>query len=670
MPPPSGSDTRPAPADRQNLYVYNGGFLTQARVRRILDLSGYDIRIGAPGPGDMVGVWGQSPTAPRGEAVAERRNSPILRVEDAFLRSVLPGRAGAPALGLFLDSAGVHFDAKTPSALEQMLATDALDDTALLNRARVAVERLQFHHLSKYNAFDPDLAVPEPGYVLVIDQSYDDASVLASGGTKARFREMLAFAEIENPGARILVKSHPDTLAGLREGYFSAQDVAGRAALFTAPVSPWKLLEGAVAVYTWSSQMGFEAIFAGHNPRVFGQPIYAGWGLTRDENPPPQRSRKLTRAQLFAAVMIKAATWYDPYRDKLCTLEQVIDTLEAQARAWRDDHQGWHAAHMSRWKHRHMQQFFGKYQKVTFSHSLPPAPDKPRMAWASKTTPAPDLTLVEDGFLRSRGLGAKLIPPLSLALDDLGIYYDPSQESRLEHLISSAPTLPGHAVERAARLIRRLEAEKLTKYNLPAGDMAELPPGHRILVPGQVEDDASILRGCPNEDSNLALLKRCRAETPNAVILYKPHPDVSAGLRRGALSQAEARQYADVILEDANPAQLIDQVTEVWTLTSLLGFEALLRGRAVTCLGQPFYAGWGLTRDLGPPIPRRTARPDLTALVHAVLIAYPRYLDPVTGLPCPVEVAAERLATGALPPRSPLHGLAAKLQSLIKNRRG
>jgi capsular polysaccharide export protein len=38
---------------------------------------------------------------------------------------------------------------------------------------------------------------------------------------------------------------------------------------------------------------------------------------------------------------------------------------------------------------------------------------------------------------------------------------------------------------------------------------------------------------------------------------------------------------------------LINQVNEVWTMTSLLGFEALIRGKSVTCLGLPFYCGWG-----------------------------------------------------------------------------
>jgi capsular polysaccharide export protein len=78
--------------------------------------------------------------------------------------------------------------------------------------------------------------------------------------------------------------------------------------------------------------------------------------------------------------------------------------------------------------------------------------------------------------------------------------------------------------------------------------------------------------------------------------------------------------------------------------TSLAGFEALMRGKKVTTYGVPFYAGWGLTDDLGPVPARRTAKRTLDELVAATLLIYPRYLDPVTGLPCPAEVAVARLS--------------------------
>jgi capsular polysaccharide export protein len=191
-----------------------------------------------------------------------------------------------------------------------------------------------------------------------------------------------------------------------------------------------------------------------------------------------------------------------------------------------------------------------------------------------------------------------------------------------------------------------------------------------VLVPGQVEDDASILRGAGTVRTNLGLLQAARAAYPEAVLIYKPHPDVEAGLRRGALGAEDIKGLADLIATKADPIALIEGCDAVVTMTSLLGFEALLRGKPVTCLGAPFYAGWGLTTDLGPVPDRRLRAPDghplprpgLLALVHAALIAYPRYYDPVSRGPCPPEVVVERLASGQDAPRGLGLRLLAKLQ--------
>lgn len=631
--------------DLQRLYVYSGGFLTQNRVRRILRLAGWDIRIGLPGPGDWVGVWGQSPTARRGAVVAGRRASHMLRVEDPFLRSVQTGREGEPPLGLLLDRKGVHFDASAPSDLEDLLARHPLDDTALLDRARDCMAWLGAAHISKYNDFDPARALPDAPYVLVIDQTRGDAALPVDA--MALFREMLVFARLENPGARIVIKAHPEATAGHRAGHFGPDLAAPDITWLRDPVSPWALFEGATAVYTMSSLLGFEAIMAGHRPRVFGQPFYAGWGLTQDENPVARRTRRLTRAQLFAAAMILYPTWYDPYRKRIGRLEDVIAALEAQSRARREDRAGYVAGGMRMWKRPHLRRFFGPRLRFASTPAKAMATAKAAklrpLIWAGAAGDHADVVRVEDGFLRSRGLGAALVPPMSLVADDLGIYYDASRPSRLEMLISARASLPDHARKRAEALIARITDARLSKYNLTLPPLPDLPEGRRILVAGQVEDDASIRLGAGAVHSNGALLQAARAVNPDAVILYKPHPDIEAGLRPGAIDGADA----DMILRDADPIQLIEAVDEVWTITSLLGFEALLRNRPVACLGTPFYAGWGLTRDLGDIPDRRRARPDIVALAHAVLIDYPRYHDPVSGLPCPVEVALDRLEAGA-----------------------
>lgn len=725
MAKPVETDAAAGEAPRRLSY-FNAGFLRQPRLRRIMALAGHPlVPLRRP---DVAGVavWGRSPYAARGEAVAAAHGLPLFRLEDAFLRSIRPGRSGEPPLGLLIDDLGVHFDAASPSRLEQILGHHPLDDSNLLRRARAGMGRVRASHLSKYNNFDPTHPAPPAGYVLVVDQTRGDASIRHGGASEVTFAEMLVAAKLDHPTARILIKTHPETLAGHRPGHFGPVDCDARTTLFADPCSPHDLLDGAIAVYTVSSQLGFEAILAGHRPQVFGQPFYAGWGLTADRQPLLRRGRKLTPAQLFAAAMILAPVWYDPCRDRLCSFEEALDQLEAETRAFRADRSGHVATGMRLWKRGPLQAFFGREKRLTFADPpekaarLAEARGQSLLIWAGRApegfAPPVPVLRVEDGFLRSRGLGADLVAPLSLVTDDLGIYYDPTRPSRLEDLIR-APLPPGGAA-RAEALVARLTALRLSKYNLAArSDLPPRPEGARmILVPGQVEDDASIRLGCGAIRSNLGLLQATRAANPQALIVYKPHPDVEAGLRPSALPPDALQGLADFIAPQADPISLIDHADEVWTLTSTLGFEALLRGKPVTCLGAPFYAGWGLTTDLSPApaganqieftepksgafasglgsahpalahpgpeapprsmIPERRLRaPDghplprvtLAHLAYAALIAYPRYYDPESRRPCPPEVILDRLASGQAPRRSLANRLLAKAQGALSS---
>ena len=107
-----------------------------------------------------------------------------------------------------------------------------------------------------------------------------------SGADRNRFLEILFVAQEEHPGARIVIKTHPETAQGHRQGHFRTGDGGPNAEMLDRAVSPWALFKGAIAVYTVSSTMGFEAIFAGHKPRVFGQPFYEGWGADSGCNAP------------------------------------------------------------------------------------------------------------------------------------------------------------------------------------------------------------------------------------------------------------------------------------------------------------------------------------------------------------------------------------------------
>lgn len=253
---------------------------------------------------------------------------------------------------------------------------------------------------------------------------------------------------------------------------------------------------------------------------------------------------------------------------------------------------------------------------------------------------------VEDGFIRSAGLGADCVPPLSIVVDRVGVHFDPSGPSELEELLQAGNFTPD-VLERAIDLRRLIVQSGISKYGAGSAPLERRDANRRhVLVPGQVEDDRAVLCCGGPVLTNLDLLERARAQEPGAYIIYKPHPDVEAGHRAGAIPDTDCLAIADEVVRDQPISALIDLVDELHVNSSLAGFEALLRSKPVTTHGMPFYAGWGLTRDLGDVPARRTAKRSLDELVAAVLLLYPRYLDPVTGLPCPPEVLVRRIAEG------------------------
>jgi len=238
---------------------------------------------------------------------------------------------------------------------------------------------------------------------------------------------------------------------------------------------------------------------------------------------------------------------------------------------------------------------------------------------------------MEDGFVRSVGLGSDFIRPLSLVLDECGVYFDPTQPSDLERILA-AGGFSEDELQRARQVREFIVANGITKYNLEPRETADWANAGRevVLVPGQVEDDASIRLGCSGVKTNLCLLQAARRAHPDAFVVYKPHPDVITGNRAGKVALAEARSCADHIETHLSVVSCIEACDVVHTMTSLSGFDALLRGKRVVVYGQPFYAGWGLTEDVGAEdgaFLRRKSRLTLDELVTGVLLRYPLYWD-------------------------------------------
>ncbi len=236
---------------------------------------------------------------------------------------------------------------------------------------------------------------------------------------------------------------------------------------------------------------------------------------------------------------------------------------------------------------------------------------------------------VEDGFVRSVGLGSDYTPPASLVIDKTGIYYDPRIPSDLEIILQSHD-FDESLLDRAKQIQQLLVEQAISKYNVGRALDARFieQSGRRtvILIPGQVEDDASILKGCVDIKCNAELIREVRRLNPTAFIIYKPHPDVVSGNRRGGVASQITAACCDAVLEDVSITDCLAWADEVHTLTSLVGLEALMRGCKVVCYGLPFYAGWGLTTDKHA-LSRRTRRVGLYELIAATYILYPRYID-------------------------------------------
>ncbi|MBX7248818.1 MAG: capsular polysaccharide biosynthesis protein [Caulobacteraceae bacterium] len=644
-------------------------------VRAIPHLAAYlpecgQLRLSAtPGPGvDSVAGWGIKPTSRYARQLAARRKLTYLALEDGFLRSVGLGEAGAPPLSLVVDDLGVYYDARRPSRLEALLQDDRNFTPALRERAGRALRRLVELGLSKTNAAPPlpsgHLGEKVRRRVLVMDQTFGDAAIEGGLADQSSFDRMLAAAIADEPDAEILVRRHPATAAGLKRGWLP-QDLPSRVAPLDLPCSIGSLLAEVDAVYTVTSLAGFEALMRGLPVRCFGTPFYAGWGATRDDAPAPRRTARRSVEEIFAAAYILYARYVDPLTGLRCEIETAIERL-AELRDRADLNAGFTAAlGFAPWKHGAARTLlYSPYGATRFFETADRAVKAAESSggrvvfWAGRETTAISATLarsaapvlrMEDGFVRSRGLGSDFHRAASAVLDDLGVYYDATRPSRLEVLLE-AGIQDRALVARAGRLREQLVAGGVTKYNLAAGP----DPGHdwpsqrfRLLVVGQVENDKSIEKGCEDVRTNLDLLRAARLAHPDAFLVYKPHPDTETGNRPGDVSDREALGVADAVARGVGIEACLNATDGLACMTSLAGFEALLRGKPVWTFGRPFYAGWGLTKD-ALDFPRRTRRLQLDELVAGALILYPLYVHPELGLPCGPETVVKALA--ARPP--------------------
>ncbi|MGI7417857.1 capsular polysaccharide biosynthesis protein, partial [Campylobacter jejuni] len=567
------------------------------------------------------------------------------------------------------DDIGIYYDATMPSKLENLLNTCEFKDEEI-KQAKKAIELIKKYKISKYNN---NLDIPDNYFqkdekrVLIITQTANDASLEFGLAKDFKTLDMIKDAIKENPKSTIYIKIHPDVLSGKKQSDLDLNSLPKECILITENFNPIALLEFFDKVYTKTSGMGFEALMQECECICYGMPFYAGWGLTKDKLECKRRMQKRSLEEVFYAAYILYSEYFNPYLNQKSNIFDTIQTLAKYKDIEKVNSNKLFMLGFTLWKRHFIKPFFkAKDNEIIFLNSIKSLvryklkEDDKFFIWGKKydentlknlllvkakeqnlTNFTPKVSLVEDGFIRSISLGSDLTRPFSLIVDDKGLYIDPNKPSKLEELLQNE-IFDENMLNRAKNIIKILLENRFSKYNGLKHENLKInaKTGQKIiLIPAQVEDDASMILGGFGL-STLDLLKEVRSKNQDAYIIFKPHPDVLSGNRVGLKDETLILEFCDEIVKDCSIDSAIKIADEIHTITSTSGFDALLRAKKVFTYGMPFYAGWGLTKDKYR-CERRTRKLSLEELVAGALIAYPRYINPKTKTLCEIEVCLD-----------------------------
>lgn len=602
--------------------------------------------------------WGRKKSGLKAISLAKKHKGSFLLLEDGFIRSLNLGIYNSPSFSIVEDDIGIYYDSNEASRLENLLNNHTFD-SLLLQKAKKAIALIQKYEITKYNN---TLEIPKNFFkkhekrVLIITQVDKDASLKYGQALSFSTNDMIQDAINENKDAKIYIKIHPDVLSGKRKSDFDLNLLPENCELISKNYNPIALLKYFSKVYTKTSTMGFEALILGCQCVCYGLPFYAGWGLTIDKLVCQRRKAKRTLEEVFAASYLLYPRYFNPYLNQKSDIFDTIYTLNRYKNIEKINSKRLFFLGFALWKRKFIKPFFkAQTNKIIFVDSIKAlfkfniTKEDKFFIWGYKFKKEElrkyfkenQIYFVEDGFIRSISLGSDLTRAFSLVVDSKSFYVDPSKESDLENILQNYE-FDENLIQRARNLIEKLKVNKISKYNGLKHQELFLKADKNqkvILIPAQVEDDVSMILGGMGFNTK-DLIKEVRLKNPKAYIIFKPHPDVLSGNRKGLKDERIILEFCDEIIKDVSIDSAINVSDEIHTITSTSGFDALLRGKKVFTYGLPFYAGWGLTQDKHN-ITRRTRKLSIEELVAATLIIYPRYINPINKHLCEIEVTLD-----------------------------
>lgn len=596
-------------------------------------------------------VWGRGKETNRvAEEEAKARNIPILRLEDGLIRSF---SLEEHSFSLYKSEQGIYYDATEQSNVESLLNSNWRPTNEEVYEYELCLELIKKYKISKYNSAKdcPKDFIPksEKGKILLVDQTYGDKSIEYGLADENSFKEMFNYALSLSDDNDIYIKEHPEVHIGKKRGYLrdiynnSDEESRRKIKIINDDYNGVSVLENFDKVFVVTSQMGFDALLRNKEVFCFGVPFYSNWGVTKDFKKLERRTQHRSVAEIFIAMMFKYTTYVNPFDGSLGRLENVLEYISLQKR---------HSNNMDVvlyktkfWKKISLSRFlqFKKNKFVFCSKKVKEFKNELVATWGvDNYQEIKDLNhkcCVEDGFIRSVGLGSDIQEPISLVVDKGGIYFNPNNMSDLEQILNTEK-FTKYEIRKGKEAIDLLLNKKITKYNIGinGNHLKELKEKNKdkkvILVPGQVESDASIKYGAKKIKTNIQLLNEVSKNNTGALIIYKPHPDVLSGNRKGENPEYEIESlkklYPNIIYHIEKSANILDCfeiADEVHVITSTSGLEAILRNKKVFTYGLPFYGGYGLTTDY-ESYPRKRKHLSKEELILGCYVLYPRYMLP------------------------------------------
>ncbi|MBF7044466.1 capsular polysaccharide export protein, LipB/KpsS family, partial [Campylobacter volucris] len=249
--------------------------------------------------------------------------------------------------------------------------------------------------------------------------------------------------------------------------------------------------------------------------------------------------------------------------------------------------------------------------------------------------------IIEDGFIRSLGIGLTKEEALSITLSGDTAYYDCKKISNFEKCLNSNEIFSDKNISDAKKAISFITNNFISKYN-DAKFLYQTIGKHnsKVLVIDQRFGDASVEYGGASKEDFDIMLNDAVNDNPKSDIIIKRHPDAVKANKGSYFSDDYIENYQNkdrliLIDYDVHPHELIMMCDKIYVVTSGLGFEALMYNKEVLCYGIPYYSGWGITIDK-KKLSRRSKKRNLYEIFYVAYIKYSRYYSPKLNSQCTI----------------------------------